>query len=194
MKRTKNQTQGQEKESGVKAFLHLQGHAPVSEDDPIFDNNDKITLAFDLLVEHFKPRDFIEELWLHDIATMTANIEKFRAIEQSVMLNQMLDTVVTRRDGYDYLLEHQFAANEYAKSLSLGKPHKNRGSLYDDQKIAANLSESDIRHLAAINDLIIKQQRERDRVFAQFERKRRPLVEAAVAKIEEKGFPSSLSD
>ena len=194
MKVNTKQSTKHAKTSGVKAFLNIEGYSPGSENDQIFDIEDKIMFAFDLLVEHFKPQDFVEEMWLHNIATIMVNIEKFRAIEQSVMLNQMLEAVMTRQDGYDYLRKHQYAANDYAKSLSLGKPHNNSGSLHDGQKIAANLSESDIRQLAAINDLIIKQQRERDKIFLQFERRRRLLVEAAVAKVEEKGLPPQLPD
>ena len=194
MKVNTKQSTKHAKTSSVKDFLNLQGYVPGSENDPIFDVDDKIIFAFDLLAEHFEPQDFIEELWLYNIATITVNIEKFRIIEQSVMLNKMLDTVVTRQDGYDYLRKNEHAANTYAKHLSLGQPHWKSVSDFDAQKIAANVSESDIGELAAINDVIIKQQRERDRLFTQFDRKRRPLIKAAVAKVEETGIPPQLSD
>ena len=50
--------------------------------------------------------------------------------------------------------------------------------------VAGMLNELQIRKIAAIADVIQKLQRERDRIYAQFERKRRPLVIASVKTVE----------
>jgi hypothetical protein len=194
MKRTKNQTPGQEKTSAIKTILNLQAFVPETENDPIVSIDDIALYVLDLLIEDFAPQDTLEELWMSDIAKITANIQKFRAIEQSITLNQMLNKIHNRHDEREFLQKNSFSVKVFAERLSMNKPHWKHGTDGPALRIAANLSEGDIRQLAAINDLIIKLQRERDRIFAQFGRKRRPLIEVAVKKVEETGIPPQLSD
>jgi len=194
MKRTKNQTPGQEKTSAIKAILNLQAFVPESENDPILKIDDIALYVLDLLIQDFAPQDTLEELWMSDIAKITANIQKFRAIEQSITLNQMLNNIHNRHDEREFLRKNSFSVKVFAERLSMSQPHWKHLTDGPALRIAANLSEGDIRQLAAINDLIMKLQRERDRIFAQFERKRRPLIEVAVKKVEETGIPPQLSD
>ena len=83
---------------------------------------------------------------------------------------------------------------DLAEEVSLNLPHQAMTTDPDSFQTVPNLSEADIRHLAAIQDVLAKLQRERDRIYAQFERKRRPLVQAAVTKLEAKALPPHLPD
>jgi len=194
MKRDKNQTPSQEKTPAIKAILNLRGFVAESENDPALKIDDIALYVLDLLIQDFAPQDTLEELWMSDIAKITANIQKFRAIEQSITLNQMLNNINNRQSDREFLQKYSFSVKLFAEHLSMNIPHLKNATDGSALRIAANLSESDIRQLAAINDLIIKLQRERDRIFAQFERKRRPLIEVAVKSAEDKGVPPQLPD
>jgi len=179
---------------GVKSLVHLQTEIEDQHADEFFDIKDITQCVFDRLVEDFKPEGLLEELWMYDIARITMNIEKFRTIELSVMLNQMLQNVQSQRRSYPIPQNDEIWFKIYAEEIALSQPHLKLPTDQDTLKVVPNLSEEDIRKLAAINDLISKQQRERDRIYAQFERKRRPLIEAAVTKFEDTGVPPQLSD
>ena len=47
-------------------------------------SSDTVQKLFNALSEQFKPQDILEEIWLHDIARTTAQIEVFRIVERSV--------------------------------------------------------------------------------------------------------------
>lgn len=179
---------------GVKSLVHLQTEIEDQKADELFDIEDITQCVFDRLVEDFKPDGLLEELWMYDIARITMNIEKFRTIERSVMLNQMLQKIESQTGRNSILKDYKVYFEMHAEHIAFSKPHLKLSTEKDTFKVVANLSEEDIRKLAAINDLISKQQRERDRIYAQFERKRRPLIEAAVTKFEDRVAPNQLSD
>ncbi len=178
---------------GVKSLVHLQTEIEDQKADELFDIEDITQCVFDRLVEDFKPDGLLEELWMYDIARITMNIEKFRTIERSVMLNQMLQKIESQTGRNSILKDYKVYFEMHAEHIAFSKPHLKLPTEQDSFKVVANLSEEDIRKLAAINDLISKQQRERDRIYAQFERKRRPLIEAAVTKFEDTAAPNQLS-
>lgn len=139
---------------------------------------------FTALSAHFEPKDILEEIWLHDIARITSSIEVFRLVERSVQYSSMknrLDNFV--RTGAIHASRGE-AANKGIYNLTIGGPGASKLPDAAILKVAGALSEIDIRKAAAIADVIQKLQRERDRIYAQFERKRRPLVVASVKTVE----------
>ena len=122
------------------------------------------------------------------------HIEKYRVIESSVMHNKMLRNVANRHAISKIPPADHRWMKDLAEEVSLNLPHQAMTTDPDSFQTVPNLSEADIRHLAAIQDVLAKLQRERDRIYAQFERKRRPLVQAAVTKLEAKALPPHLPD
>ncbi len=191
---SKRKTQQRSTTFGVKSLWHLQKEIRDTTADELFDIEDIAQSVFDQLVIDFQPEGLLEELWLNDIASITMAIEKFRTIEGSVMLNMMLRNVndhhaVKRLSDADHLW-----FRTRAESISLNKPHQVMSCDRESFKTVPNLTEEDIRRLAGIQDVIAKLQRERDRIYAQFERKRRPLIQAAVTKLEANALPPQLPD
>jgi len=125
------------------------------------------------LFEDFKPKDVLEEIWLSDIAVLTATIEYYRTLEASVTLN------FAKKYGLEEQLREEF-------------PEKKDLSLHDAAGSAAffaalgKFSAFDLKRISDIADLTSKMRRERERVYLLFERKRRPAVLNAV-KVAEAG-------
>lgn len=125
------------------------------------------------LFADFKPQDVLEEIWLSDIAVLTATIEYYRKLEASVTLN------LAKKYGLEEQLRDEF-------------PEKKDLSLHDAAGSAAFLaalgkfSAHDLKRISDIADLTSKMRRERERVYLLFERKRRPAVLNAV-KVAEAG-------
>lgn len=179
---------------GVKSLWYLQTEIRDKSADELLDNKDIARSVFDQLVKDFGPEGLLEELWLQDIANISMDIAKYRAIERSVMLNMMLRNI-RERDALEELSEADYTWFKIlAEDISYNKPHQVMTCDPDSFQTVPNLSEGDIRRLSAIQDVLAKLQRERDRIYAQFERKRRPLVQAAVTKLEAKALPPHLPD
>jgi hypothetical protein len=126
------------------------------------------------LFADFNPKDVLEEIWLSDIAVLTATIEYYRTLEASVTLNlakkhnleqQLRDEFPKKKD-----LSFQDATGSAAFRTALGK-----------------FTALDVKRISDIADLINKMRRERERVYLLFERKRRPAVLNAVKVAEAEG-------
>lgn len=119
------------------------------------------------LFKDFKPKDVLEEIWLSDIAVLTATIEYYRKLEAAVTLK------IARRCGLEQKLLEEF-------------PNKRKLTLLDafgSQAFRAALGEftpEDLKQISSIADLISNMRRERERVYLLFERKRRPALLNAV--------------
>jgi hypothetical protein len=147
-------------------------------------SNDTVQKLFNALSEHFKPQDILEEIWLHDIARITAQIEVFRVVERSVEYQTLLDRlnflITTRKLSKDL----HSVAHSGVYDLTVGGVGGSKMPHSVALEVTGALREVDIRKVASIADVIQKLQRERDRIYAQFERKRRPLVVASVKTVE----------
>ena len=115
------------------------------------------------LFKDFKPKDILEEIWLSDLAVLTAAIEYYRKLEAAVTLK------IAKERGLEKNLQEEF----YGK----------KGHTMDDaigssslRKALGEFTPEDLKQITAIVDLIAKTRRERERVYLLFERKRRPLL------------------
>lgn len=149
-----------------------------------YEHEDAVQKIFDLLIDDFKPKDILEEIWLHDIARITANIENFRIVERAVQLKKMRDRVTHLCKIGQMEPEYEQAALKAAKQLAVRGFRE--GPIVDQLTLTVSgaLNENDLKGIAAVVEIIQKLQRERDRIYAQFERKRRPLIIASVGKVD----------
>ncbi len=147
-------------------------------------SDDTVQKLFNALSKQFEPQDILEEIWLHDIARITADIEIFRVVERSVQYHCLREKLgQLRRDAT--LSEGQAeTASRGIYQLTIGEAGASEMPGLSTLAVAGMLNELQIRKIAAIADVIQKLQRERDRIYAQFERKRRPLVIASVKTVE----------
>lgn len=131
------------------------------------------------LYKDFRPKDVLEEIWLSDIAVLTATIEYYRALEGAVILK------TARRRGLDQGLREEF-------------PDKDNLTITDAvgssafRQASGEFTPADLKQISAIADLITKMRRERERVYLLFERKRRPALLTAI-KVSESGGRESFS-
>lgn len=158
-------------------FTHLSPENPEA-------SNDAVQKLFTALSSHFEPHDILEEIWLHDIARITSQIEVFRVVERSIeyqtLLDRLDDLIKTRKLTEDF----RPIAHEGIYDLTIGGRGGSKMPNAVTLEVTGAMSEADIRKSAAIAEVIQKLQRERDRIYAQFERKRRPLVIASVKTVE----------
>lgn len=149
-----------------------------------YEHEDAVQKIFDLLIDDFKPKDILEEIWLHDIARITANIENFRIVERAIQLKKMQDRVTFLCRTGKMKPEYEQAALKAAKQLAVRGFRE--GPVVDQLTLAVSgaLNEKDLKDIAAVVEIIQKLQRERDRIYAQFERKRRPMIIASVGKVD----------
>lgn len=124
----------------------------------------------DQLFADFKPKDVLEEIWLSDIATLTASIEYFRKMEVCLNLQILEQNNITE------LLEFEKYMNEENGEKS--------DHIYLDSKsfeiAMGSLTATDLKNVNTMIDLINNLRRERDRIFHNFDRKRRPTLIQAV--------------
>lgn len=161
--------------------------------DAVADGN-TVQKLFSALSESFAPQDILEEIWLHDVARITSSIEIFRVIERSVQYQSLvsrLDYLVKIRSIPESLRD--FAHTDLYE-LTLGVAGGSKMPNGVAIEVAGSLNDSEISKVASIADIIQKLQRERDRIYAQFDRKRRPLVIASVNKVETQADKPSLVD
>lgn len=129
------------------------------------------------LFKDFTPKDVLEEIWLSDIAVLTATIEYYRQLEAAVMLK------ITKRRSLDVLLKAEFpertnlTLNDAVGSMAL-------------RTALGEFTPADLKQVSSIADLISQVRRERERVFLLFERKRRPALLSAVKVAQSGGIES----
>lgn len=129
------------------------------------------------LFKDFGPNDVLEEIWLSDIAVLTATIEYYRTLEAAVMLN------MAKRHGLEQHLLDEF-------------PDSDDPTLQDAVDTKAireafgEFTPFELKQLSNVADLITKMRRERERVYLLFERKRRPVLLNAVKVAETTGRES----
>lgn len=147
-------------------------------------SNDAVQKLFTALSAHFEPQDILEEIWMYDIARITSQIEVFRIVERSMEYQSLLERL-------DYMIkigklskDFRSVAHDGIYDLTIGGFGGSKMPNAVALEVTGTLSEINIRKSAAIADVIQKLQRERDRIYAQFERKRRPLVIASVKTVE----------
>lgn len=137
------------------------------------------------LFADFKPKDILEEIWLSDIAVMTATIEYYRKLEAAVTLK------IAKRRGLEQKLRDEFPGNN---KLTLNAAVGSQTL----QQILGEFTPADFRQISDIADLIARTRRERERIYLLFERKRRPALLNAVKVAQTKNGESytiqSLSD
>ena len=119
------------------------------------------------LFADFKPRDVLEEIWLSDIAVLTATIEYYRQLEASVTLR------IAKRRGLEQGLLEEFPSK---RKLTLSDAFGSRAF----RTALGEFTPADLKQISSIADLISNMRRERERVYLLFERKRRPALLNAV--------------
>jgi len=115
------------------------------------------------LFADFEPNDVLEEIWLSDIAVLTAAIEYYRKLEAALLFK------AAQRHGLDEKLNEEFSGHERPPLFQLTDT---RAFLL----AASEFNLHDLANISAITDLISKTRRERERVYLLFERKRRPAL------------------
>lgn len=119
------------------------------------------------LFKDFAPKDVLEEIWLSDIAVLTATIEYYRQLEAAMMLH------LTKRRGLEAHLLEEFPEKS---DLTFADAAGSRAF----RKALGELTPFDLKQISTIADLISQVRRERERVYLLFERKRRPALLNAV--------------
>ncbi len=149
-----------------------------------YEFEDAVQKIFDLLIDDFTPKDILEEIWLHDIARITANIENFRIVERAVQLKKMKEKISFLCQTRKIKPEDEQPALKAARQLAIRGFHE--GPILDPLilTVSGALNDKDLKDIATVVEIIQKHQRERDRIYAQFERKRRPMIIASVSKID----------
>jgi hypothetical protein len=126
------------------------------------------------LYKDFKPKDVLEEIWLSDIAVLTATIEYYRQLEAAVTLK------IANRRGLDGLLRVEFSEKvDFTLTDAVGS-RALRTAL-------GEFTPADLKQISTIADLISQVRRERERVYLLFERKRRPALLNAVKLAQKNG-------
>jgi len=121
------------------------------------------------LFKDFSPKDVLEEIWLSDIAVLTASIEYYRSLEAAVTRKLLIDS------GFRSLLFAQSPeVQQGGAALDLAMDSK------EFVTAAGKLTQFDLDRIGTVVELISKMRRERERVYLLFERKRRALVIDAV--------------
>ncbi len=147
--------------------------------------NDTVQKLFNALSAHFEPQDILEEIWLHDIARITANIEIFRVIERTLQYHGMHERLEYLAKTFSMSATDARAAQSGIYELTISP---NGGTTMPDLPtilVAGAIGEAQLQKIASISDTIQKLQKERDRIYAQFDRKRQPLIIASVKRAEE---------
>lgn len=119
------------------------------------------------LFKDFAPKDVLEEIWLSDIAVLTATIEYYRQLEAAMMLH------LTKRRGLEEHLLDEFPEKSDLTFADAAGSRAFRTAL-------GELTPYDLKQISTIADLISQVRRERERVYLLFERKRRPALLNAV--------------
>ncbi len=119
------------------------------------------------LFKDFEPKDVLEEIWLSDIAVLTATIEYYRQLEASVTFR------IANRRGLGERLREEFPGK---RELTLDDAIGTRAIL----TVLGEFTPEDLKQISSIADLISNMRRERERVYLLFERKRRPALLNAV--------------
>lgn len=119
------------------------------------------------LFEDFKPKDVLEEIWLSDIAALTANIEYYRTIEAAITLKIATNHRLNERLDVEFPDD---TSGSYRQAVGSASFLDTVGEFHED----------DLSRISTMVDLISKIRRERERIYLLFERKRRPAVLNAV--------------
>lgn len=124
------------------------------------------------LFQDFQPKDVLEEIWLSEIAVLTATIEYYRRLEVSI------NFAFLEKHGVRELLDE-----EREIAIATGKKvDRPDGHLSSPRflKALGRLNQHQLKQINTVIDMINKLRRERERIYNQFERKRRPAVINAV--------------
>lgn len=124
------------------------------------------------LFQDFKPTDVLEEIWLSEIAALTTTIEYYRRLEVSINF-----TYLENHGVLELLDQEEVDAAKYGEKLDrLGDLISGTGF----RKALGKLSQYQLKQINSVIDMINKLRRERERIYNQFERKRRPALINAV--------------
>ncbi len=124
------------------------------------------------LFQDFKPKDVLEEIWLSEIAALTTTIEYYRRLEVSINF-----TYLENHGVLELLDQEEVDAAKYGEKLDrLGDLISGTGF----RKALGKLSQYQLKQINSVIDMINKLRRERERIYNQFERKRRPALINAV--------------
>lgn len=118
------------------------------------------------LFEAFSPKDVLEEIWLLDVAALTSSVEYYRELE--ISKNREIAAQFAPTEAGD---------GQWVNYLEVENP-------FHIKRLIGSFDQDDIRALATIIEVTAKLRRERERVYAQFERKRRALLINAVDAVE----------
>lgn len=128
------------------------------------------------LFQDFEPKDVLEEIWLSDIAMLTATIEYYRHLEAAInyklLSNHNLPKMLAEADAVA-----EVEASGRKKALADDSDLLGSASF---RRAMGQLTENDLKKIDTIISLINKLRRERERVYNQFDRKRRPTIINAV--------------
>lgn len=126
------------------------------------------------LFQDFQPKDVLEEIWLSEIALLTATIEYYRHLEASInyklLNNYNLQKMLAEADAEE-------EASGRKKSLADERDLLGSTSF---RRAMGQLNENDLKSIDTIIGIINKVRRERERIYNQFDRKRRPTIINAV--------------
>lgn len=127
------------------------------------------------LIADFEPKDVLEEIWLSEIATLTVTIEYYRYLE--VYLNYALANKKGLETDYeDERRLEIMSASEGKKPMTYHMPLQRPCF----KKALGEFNDADLKKINTVIDMITKLRRERERIYNQFERKRRPALINAV--------------
>ena len=136
------------------------------------------------LYSDFGPKDVLEEIWLSEIAALTTTIEYYRELEAATNLE------IANRHGLEAALSLENASKSRAVLNAEDGAIKSRAV----RLILGQFKPNDVKRIDAIVDMIGKFRRERDRIYLQFERKRRPALLNAVKYTEANEGAARLTD
>jgi hypothetical protein len=160
----------------------------------------RVEAILELLTQELQPTGMIEQLWLADIAYLTARIEYFRAglrgfyagLQRAEIAPRYIDEMLIPfspaydRSGHDAAERRR----EELRALQVNDFQPEPGKTHlDDSRFTHMLGQIIGENLAIIQRLDDTEQRllrERDRMIAQFDRRRRNAVRDAVENAEAK--------
>lgn len=148
-------------------------------------NSERVALYLNALRQQFEPKDTIEEWWLNDLAHLTARIEHMRTTSRGFYLSRLHQTLDEQSQYESAFSQEQFEELTTMAETDFeleGEANALQSSLYN--RLLGLATGGNLDKLRILDDLEKGLLRERDRVFAQFEKRRRDQVMAAVRTIE----------
>ena len=148
-------------------------------------SNDRVAAIFATLCAEFVPTDLLETWWLNDVAHLTARIEHLRLAVRGFYRRRMKSMI-----SDFYTSDVKFDEDGMARAEALcdsdfslrAEPDAQTAAVLE--RLMGLVLAEDNASIRVFDDLERGLLRERDRVFAQFEKRRRQKVIEVVAAVE----------